>query len=49
LKLQRKKNEKGEWYREMIFVDSYLRHGYHRNAGIEKADDEEEAEEPAKE
>jgi len=48
LKLQRKKNEKGEWYREMIFVDSYLRHGYHRNAGIEDAHGGEAAENPSK-
>lgn len=34
-KLQNKKNEKGEWYKELIFVDSFVRHGYHRNAKIE--------------
>ena len=31
-----KKNEKGEWYKELIFVDSYVRHGYHRNALMEE-------------
>ena len=25
----------GEWYKELIFVDSFVRHGYHRNAKIE--------------
>jgi len=34
--LQNKKNEKGEWYKELIFVDSFYRHGCHREAGIEK-------------
>lgn len=42
-RFQNKKNEFGEWYKELIFVDSFVRHGYHRNALIEKedADDEE--------
>ena len=35
-RFQNKKNEKGEWYKELIFVDSYVRHGYHRNALIDK-------------
>ena len=35
-RFQNKKNEKGEWYKELIFVDSYVRHGYHRNALIEE-------------
>ena len=34
-RFQNKKNEKGEWYKELIFVDSYIRHGYHRDAVIE--------------
>lgn len=34
-RLQNKKNELGEWYKELIFVDSFVRHGYHRNAKIE--------------
>ena len=34
-RLQRKKNAAGEWYKELIFVDSFVRHGYHRNAKIE--------------
>lgn len=37
-RMQNKKNENGEWYKELIFVDSFVRHGYHRNAKIE--DDE---------
>lgn len=37
-RMQNKKNELGEWYKELIFVDSFVRHGYHRNAKIE--DDE---------
>ena len=24
-----------DWYKELIFVDSFVRHGYHRNAKIE--------------
>lgn len=27
-RLQNKKNEMGEWYKELIFVDSFVRHGY---------------------
>lgn len=38
-RLQNKKNEKGEWYKELIFVDSYIRHGYHRDAKIEDNED----------
>lgn len=34
-RFQNKKNEKGEWYKELIFVDSYYRSGYHRDALIE--------------
>ena len=34
-RFQNKKNERGEWYKELIFVDSYIRNGYHRNARIE--------------
>ncbi|WP_462360679.1 hypothetical protein, partial [Paraprevotella clara] len=37
-RLQNKKNEMGEWYKELIFVDSFVRHGYHRNAIIEDKD-----------
>lgn len=39
-RMQNKKDENGEWYKELIFVDSFVRHGYHRNAKIE--DDEQE-------
>lgn len=35
-RFQNKKNERGEWYKELIFVDSYIRHGYHRDAMIEE-------------
>ena len=38
-RLQNKKNEKGEWYKELIFVDSYIRYGYHRDAKIEDNED----------
>ena len=34
-RMQNKKNDEGEWYKELIFVDSFVRHGYHRNAKIE--------------
>lgn len=35
-RFQNKKDEKGEWFKELIFVDSYIRNGYHRNALIEE-------------
>ena len=31
-RLQNKKNEMGQWYKELIFVNSFVRHGYHRHA-----------------
>ena len=34
-RMQNKKNADGEWYKELIFVDPFIRHGYHRNAKIE--------------
>lgn len=34
-RMQNKKNKSGEWYKELIFVDSFIRHGYHRKAKIE--------------
>lgn len=34
-RMQRKKNEEGEWTKELIFVKSFIRHGYHRNAKID--------------
>lgn len=34
-RMQRYKNENGEWGKKLIFVDSFIRHGYHRNAKIE--------------
>lgn len=39
-KMQPKKNEMGEWYKELIFVNPFVRHGYHRNAKIEDDDSE---------
>lgn len=33
-RMQRKKNEEGELTKELIFVKSFIRHGYHRNAKI---------------
>ena len=35
-RFQNKKDENGEWYKELIFVDAFVRHGYHRNAKIEE-------------
>lgn len=32
---QNKKNKEGVWHKELIFVDSFIRHGYHRDAKIE--------------
>ena len=29
---QPKKDDKGEWYRQLIYVDSYMKQGYHRRA-----------------
>lgn len=37
-RMQNKKNAEGEWYKELIFVDPYIRHGYHRNAIIEDSE-----------
>lgn len=34
-RMQRYKNDFGEWTKKLIFVDSFIRHGYHRNAKIE--------------
>lgn len=34
-RMQRYKNDNGEWDKKLIFVDSFIRHGYHRNAKIE--------------
>ncbi len=34
-RMQNKKNDEGEWYKELIFVDPFIRHGYHRDAKIE--------------
>ncbi len=43
-RFQNKKDENGEWYKELIFVDSYVRHGYHRNALIEEDNNKAELE-----
>lgn len=37
-RLQPKKNEFGEWCRELRYIDSHVRHGYHRNAKIEETE-----------
>jgi len=34
-RMQRYKNDNGEWDKKLIFVDSFIRHGYHRNAKID--------------
>lgn len=34
-RMQNKKNDKGEWYKDLIFVDPFVRHGYNRDAKIE--------------
>lgn len=34
-RMQNKKNDQGAWYKELIFVDPFVRHGYHRDAKIE--------------
>ena len=33
-KMQHKKNERGEWIRELIYINEHQRHGYHRHAKI---------------
>lgn len=35
-RMQNKKNADGEWFKELIFVEPFIRHGYHRDAIIEK-------------
>lgn len=34
-RMQNKKNNDGKWYKELIFIEPFIRHGYHRNAKIE--------------
>lgn len=34
-RIQPYKDENGFWAKKLIFVKSYIRHGYHRNAKIE--------------
>lgn len=34
-RMQRFKDENGDWAKKLIFVDSFIRHGYHRKARIE--------------
>lgn len=41
-RMQNKKNDFGEWYKELIYVDTFVRHGYHRNAKIEDIRNEEQ-------
>lgn len=38
---QPKKNEKGEWYRELIYIDSYMKQGYTRKATKTKLENQE--------
>ena len=35
-RMQNKKDSNGEWIKELIWVDPFIRHGYHRNAKIEE-------------
>lgn len=35
-RMQNKKNNEGERYKELIFIEPFIRHGYHRNAKIEE-------------
>ncbi len=35
-RMQNKKNSEGEWFKELIFVNPFVRHGYHRDALIEQ-------------
>lgn len=37
---QPKKNEKGKWYKEVIYIDSFLKSGYHRKATKDKLEDD---------
>lgn len=37
-RMQRYKNNDGVWAKKLKFVNSYIRHGYHRNAKIEDSD-----------
>lgn len=37
---QPKKNEKGEWYKELIYIDSFMKQGYHRQATKLKIDND---------
>jgi len=34
-RMQNKKDDEGKWYKDLIFVDSHVRHGLHRDAKIE--------------
>lgn len=36
---QPKKNEKGEWYKELIYIDSFMKQGYTRRATKEKLEE----------
>lgn len=41
-RMQRYKDENGEWAKKLIFIDSFIRHGYHRNAKIEEKDSQDD-------
>lgn len=34
-RMQNKKDGNGNWYKQLIFIDPFVRHGYHRDAKIE--------------
>jgi len=37
-RLQPYKDEQGEWQKKLIYINEFLKHGYHRQAKMEKAD-----------
>lgn len=39
-RMQNKKDENGEWYKERIFVNPFVRHGYHRYAKIDESNNQ---------
>lgn len=38
-RLQPYKDESGVWDKKLIYIDEYVKHGYHRKAGIQKVND----------
>ena len=41
-RFQNKKDESGRWYKELIYVDSHVRHGYHRDALVDSIEKDKE-------